>query len=159
MSKETNSKSNNPTTNPEVIAFPHMVDTYKLLQKTLGITQEQWDHIQYIARKSFMQSLACANDNSTRQVVYTAYNNMWQVTYWRDVDNLIADSWSMGIAALMKLVIDHTYFDMPIISNVTPMGVMDSKTGEVYLNAQFLPDEDDDEETDYDSTDYDGGLE
>lgn len=84
-----------------------------------GLTEDQQDELEMMAEVMLEDAKKAINDDTVRQVCFTMFDVHWLVTYWRDIDNLIEDSWTNYIAPIIGFGIDTVIEDMPNATNVT----------------------------------------
>jgi len=84
-----------------------------------GLTEDQQDELEMVAEAMLSEAKNALNDDTVRQVCFTMFNIHWLVTYWRNIDNLIEDSWTNYITPIIGFGVDTVIEDMPNATNVT----------------------------------------
>lgn len=97
------------------------------------LTDDQQDELMMMAEVMLEDAKKSANDDTVRQVCFTMFDIHWLVTYWRDIDNLIEDSWTNYITPILGFGVGRVIEDMPCASNVTAQEILmnDGKIVEV----------------------------
>lgn len=84
-----------------------------------GLTEDQQDELAMMADVMLDDAKKAINDDTVRQVCFTMFDVHWLVTYWRNIDNLIEDSWTNHIVPIIGFGVDTVIEDMPNATNVT----------------------------------------
>lgn len=104
------------------------------------LTKKQQTALFKFAARTHKTANKSSNDNTVQQAVATKYGKNWLFTYYRTIDNLINDNWSIGISGISSMVVDKVLAEYPQMSNVTPVVVQNGD--EYFVNDDFVQSED-----------------
>lgn len=106
------------------------------------LTKKQKTTLAKLGARLHKTAIKSSNNDMVQQAVATKYGYNWVFTYYRTVDNLINDSWSIGISAISTMVVDKFLSEYPEVSNVTPVYIQNGS--EYFINSNFATEEGED---------------
>ena len=107
------------------------------------LDKEQIAELEAEIVKVLPKAIASTNDDTVRQGVLTAFGINWLITWWRDIDDLIADKWHCRYYPIHQYVIDTVDIDDVCCTNMIACKIKD---GDVIRQLFVDEDEEEDEE-------------
>lgn len=99
------------------------------------LTDKQLKKLYAIGAKFEKKAKISDNDQTVKQFVHSEFGYHFLFIYYRTVENLADDTWSVNISTILELIVDQVTGEVPFCTNVTPVTIV--KDGEVLLNAEF----------------------
>lgn len=85
------------------------------------LTEEQSAKLRECADHMLPCAAPSSNDATTLQCVVTLYGFHWLFLYWRTIEQLADDTWSVHISRIHTMAIEGINEDTPYCTNIIPL--------------------------------------
>lgn len=106
------------------------------------LTDEQSAKLRECADHMLPCAAPASNDATTMQCVATLFGYHWLFLYWRTIEQLADDTWSVHISRIHHMGIEMVTEDSPYCTNYTPY-IVKFNDGTEQLFSDFVGSEDD----------------
>lgn len=105
-----------------------------------GLDETQINELDECAKANRANAVESKSDKLVKQFVISKFNYHWIFIYYRTVDDIVDDTWSVTITRINHLIIEKVMENTPYCTNLHPLVIADEE-GNFWLN-----DDDDDDE-------------